>query len=223
MTLWAVAKIVGRVGKPKRQQRHQQITQFAEAIAAEAFYRLELLSAQSVSNIAWALGTLEMQDESSSRRFLVTIAERFGPELGRFPPQAISNITWALSRVQRATRVVQTFGAHAATQAADVRRSQEFSWQDMSGIATALANSRVSTVPEVQAFARHIIRMSLAHLEEIGTQSLLNITLSACRLGTCRDELHGLIQRMELRFKGRALNSLDKRQMTQLKNWCASS
>ncbi len=146
-----------------------------------------------------------------------------GPQLRYFSPQAISNLCWALSRVHGVPEILKSFGACAAREAADAGRMYEFNWVDSSSIMSALMQCRLGSVPEVHTFARGLVQRAIGRTDEIGTQSLLNIALSACRLGTAQDELQHLVQDMEFAFQSRKLNRIDWRQWAQVHRTCGCS
>ena len=56
-----------------------------------------------------------------------------------YPPQAIANCCWAFNRLSQKGHMVEVFGRLAADEA--LRRIDEFAWQDLSGIVSALMNT----------------------------------------------------------------------------------
>jgi hypothetical protein len=187
--------------------------------------RLAELSTQSLSNIAWALGTLELVREESgpSRSFMLAVAVRFGSSLSSFSPQAISNIIWALSRVRNAPASLRAFGSLAATEAMDAKRYPEFAWQDRASIVLALMHCRIHGDPAVRSFAQRLIITARSEMQDISTQALLNIALAATRLEVDRTELYHFIVGLEAAFAQRSLNHIDRRQLAQVRSSCMES
>ncbi|CAE8688424.1 unnamed protein product [Polarella glacialis] len=184
MALWAAAKLVGR--GPARQkggrgQCYPEVEKFALAVADEACERIQDFSPQGLSNISWALATLNLSRHEASRKFFVAAALTAAPLLHSYPPQAIANLCWAFGRAEGLGQVLGSFGAAAALEAQ--RRAKDFSWQDLSGIVSALLYVGLNGVSEVQDFAYSLVVQASSCCAQIGTQALLNIALSAVRLG----------------------------------------
>lgn len=230
MALWAIARIarappprgVQRGGGNSRRGPAPEILAFADGISVQACARIRDFSPQSLSNIAWALASMNLTQREPARKFLLLAAEVSGPELRSHPPQAIANLCWAFSKLGGGEASVASFGIRAAQEARAPERARDFTWQDQASVASALARLGLSNLPEVHAFSCWLVRETSGRCNEIGTQSLLNIATSSVRLGVGSDEMRPFAWEIAEVFTGRTahLNDIDMRQWLQVQRHC---
>merc|ERR1719215_1294707 len=114
MTLWAMARVVGRRTPHSRLTSLQpEVEEFALMVADEGVRRLAEFGPQGLSNVAWALATLELTGTPRAARFVLAAAHASAAEMNKFPPQAIANLCWALRHLKDASEELATFGAAA--------------------------------------------------------------------------------------------------------------
>jgi len=230
MTLWALAKIarssLARTASTaaSRGRLCAEIIALADGVGTEACSRIRDFSPQSLSNIAWALATMDLTQRDASRKFLVFAAEVAGPELRAYSPQAIANLCWAFSKLGNSSAVA-SFGAYAACQAYSPDRYQEFTWQDFASITSALARLGLGGRPEVHALAVWVVGRTSGQCWGIGTQALLNIATAAVRLGVTAEQMLPLAWEISEVFRAQAvhLNDVDIRQWQQVQCHCKKS
>jgi len=233
MLAWSTAKLQGRGSKGRsgvkvdvpEDLRH--IEHFLVEVAEEARLRLSECSGQAISNLAWALATVDVLGHDSALGFVTEAACCATHRLSEFSPQAISNFCWALARVHvsHSSRVgsgsvppravVREFMASAAVETS--ARMSEFAWRDLSGVIVALAHGRHKS-PEASTFASILVSRAAAHCAELSTQVMLNIALSASRLGVHAEELHPMVE--GIRQCTHRMNSFDMRQWAELQRKC---
>ena len=109
---------------------HHVVEAFAVAIADEAYRRLVEFGQQGLSNISWALATLDSTRHEGAHRFMIAAAEKSIPGFRSFPPQAIAKFFWALGRLSNCRGTLAFFGA--AVVGEGMERPDPFSWQDCS-------------------------------------------------------------------------------------------
>lgn len=227
MALWALARIAakghskGHRGGKRKDGAPKEVETIALAIASEAFCRISEFSPQGLSNIAWALATMDLIHHEAARRFIIAVAAKSAPNLSAFPPQAIANFCWALGRVENAEASMADFGIAAAREA--TRRISEFSWQDLSGMINAMM--RGGRVTEIQEFAASIVERAARSCHQIGTQALLNIALAAVRLQVNPEVVLALAYGIEQAFDGNMgnLNPIDRRQWQEVQRYCSGA
>ena len=205
----------------------RHIEHFLVEVAEEARLRLSECSGQAISNLAWALATVDVLGHDSALGFVTEAACYATHRLSEFSPQAISNFCWALARVHvsHSSRVgsgsvppravVREFMASAAVETS--ARMSEFAWRDLSGVIVALAHGRHKS-PEASTFASILVSRAAAHCAELSTQVMLNIALSASRLGVHAEELHPMVE--GIRQCTHRMNSFDMRQWAELQRKC---
>jgi len=221
MALWAMAKLIGRRARAnKTSDAFEAVSRFAEAVAVEATSRIHDFSPQGVSTIAWSLATLDMVTSLDTYNFFNLAAQVAAANIRAYPPQAIANCCWAFNRLGRKEAVLSRFGKAAAEEA--MRRIDEFSWQDCSGIVSALMNTSPHSSMEVQTLAREVVIRASGRCTEIGTQALLNIALSAVRLKLDLEVMTPLAHGIGQAFAGRmhSLNEIDFRQWEEVQRYC---
>lgn len=240
MTIWAIAKLTGKgslrgghgpFGSASRPQRRLKVNSDVEAFVIratkEAFHRLGEFSPQGLSNIGWALATMELTRQEDVRSFLIAAASKAMSELKWYPPQAIANLCWALCRLNDAADdgTVNMFASAVAVQAQ--RRMQDFEWQDLAGIISAMNRAELVQLEEVYNFASELVMHAATSEDEaIGTQALLNMALSAARLGVDPDVLRPLADRIDAVFSEEGkehLNDIDRRQWSEVQSHCLCS
>eukprot|EP00928_Gymnodinium_smaydae_P055509 TRINITY_DN39028_c0_g1_i1.p1 TRINITY_DN39028_c0_g1~~TRINITY_DN39028_c0_g1_i1.p1 ORF type:complete len:647 (+),score=134.65 TRINITY_DN39028_c0_g1_i1:120-2060(+) len=217
MMLWAVAKIQGR---SRYEQLPSEFRAFAAAVAAEALPRLDEFAPQGLSNLAWSLATLDMLRVEEPRALLVEAIWPMATQISRYPPQAVANLAWALARLDDpATHV---FFAASALDAAN--RINQYSWQDVAGVLTALRQAGLSrNFQEGRRLVSVAIRRASGRCGELGTQALLNILLSAVRMGIQAGDISPLAEEMAqcLEYRQEKLNHIDARQMEEVHSYCS--
>lgn len=229
MALWAVAKIARSplartAAAASRGRLRAEIVAFADGVGTEACSRIQEFSPQSLSNIAWALASMDLTQRDASRKFLLFAAEVAGPELRTYSPQAIANLCWAFSKLGNSS-AVSSFGAYAACQACSPDRIHEFTWQDFASITSALARLGLGEKPEVHALAVWIVGRTCGQCWGISTQALLNIATAAVRLGVAAEHMQPLAWEISEVFRAQAvhLNDVDIRQWQQVQRHCNKS
>lgn len=226
MAVWGAARIAVRPGeargeavKASQASSWSEAQAFATGAAAEALLRLDELSPQSLSNICWALVTLELTGAGPGREVLLSGAAHAAPRLDAFPPQAVANLCWALGWVGRdcwpeEMAIVHGFAACAAYTAA--ARWDDFDWQDFSILAVALA--RMASAEGAQLVAM-LVPKAVDAMEELNTQALLNILLSAVRLSVDHELLAAALPSVASCIESRKarLNHTDLRQWQEVR------
>lgn len=238
MLAWAVAKLRGRGPQVGVRGRANAAASAAAstALQAQAFLvkladvavgRLEEFVPQGISNIAWALATAgvlslpSLKPTSGPLGFLLgalSVAEQGSRS---YPPQAIANLCWAAGRLSGKTLYpeaavqVSRFLAVAAQQA--LARINEFGWQDLSGILVALGQGRHRSV-HANALAVAVAHRAAGCAGQLTMQVLLNIALSAARVGAPTEHLQGLVDQIAALVKAnpQKLNAMDVQQWTEL-------
>eukprot|EP00931_Biecheleriopsis_adriatica_P073837 TRINITY_DN4804_c0_g2_i1.p1 TRINITY_DN4804_c0_g2~~TRINITY_DN4804_c0_g2_i1.p1 ORF type:complete len:595 (+),score=103.46 TRINITY_DN4804_c0_g2_i1:56-1786(+) len=221
MALWAMARVLGR--RAGRGESFPHVDQFASRVADEACVRIRDFTPQGISNIAWALATLDLVRAPQTIHFFRAVVDLAPNELQSYPPQAIANVCWALSRKDVPAELLTTFAPRATSEAR--ARFTDFSWQDLSGIISSLIGagfSGLSRVHEVQAFATTLVNEASSRCSQIGKQALLNIALSAARLKLDRKVMRPLVSGIEEAFAQNRenLNNIDERQWNEVKSYC---
>jgi len=231
MILWALAKIAGRPNcRPSNQQReqhgklvastntslHTRIEHFALLATTAAHKRLDMFGAQGLSNIAWALATLELGKNRCVRQYLIEAASRGSRDLQTFPPQAIANFCWALGRLRTDHPAFKEFFVKVAKDA--TRRMAAFEWQDLAAIAMALTRfPGLGRYEGVATFCRELA-LRTGGSEKIGTQALLNIAVACKRFGLPLRDIFPLIRTVTAQDRVRTLNEIDHRQWQEVAN-----
>eukprot|EP00438_Fugacium_kawagutii_P000511 Skav217672 [mRNA] locus=scaffold2919:300420:302213:+ [translate_table: standard] len=220
MALWGIAKLMGR----RRHHGEDEVVRFAMAVARESRFRIQEFSAQGVSIVAWALATLNLVENPDALEFFEVAAEVAAKDIQQYPPQAIANLCWAFNRVPgksgSKSSILLSFGRAAALEAQ--QRMNEFSWQDSSGIVSALMNLGESI--EVRNLAILLVQSASSQCHRIGTQALLNIALSAVRLKLDLAVVTPLANGIAEAFlKRQGLNDIDLRQWQEVQRYCGWS
>eukprot|EP00928_Gymnodinium_smaydae_P084496 TRINITY_DN6776_c0_g1_i1.p1 TRINITY_DN6776_c0_g1~~TRINITY_DN6776_c0_g1_i1.p1 ORF type:complete len:742 (-),score=186.19 TRINITY_DN6776_c0_g1_i1:203-2428(-) len=219
MTLWAFAKILGR---SRGAALPGSVRHFAAVVARQASSRLGEFAPQGLSNSAWALATLDLAGDEAPRAFIVDVLRLSAPQLSDFPPQAVANLCWAYAKLGDAARG-RSFGIAAAADAS--QRSNVYGWQDISGVLSGVIQAGLSRAPEVRALAENSARWMLGNCSKIGMQALLNISLSAARIGIDAQVLDALIQDIAdaLAERSERLNDIDARQWKDIQRYSSTS
>ena len=218
MALWGMAKLMGRRNRPAF-HLEDDIERFAMAVAREGCLRIHDFSAQGVSIVAWALATLNLVEAPDALQFFEVAAEVASRNIQTYPPQAIANLCWALNRVPGKPAVLVRFGRAAALEAQ--QRMDDFSWQDSSGIVSALMTLGPESA-EVRDLTILLVQNASVQCHRIGTQALLNIALSAVRLkldpvAVVTPLANGIAQAF---VKRQGLNDIDLRQWQEVQRYC---
>lgn len=218
MALWGIAKLMGRRSRPGC-HLEDDIERFAMAVAREGCLRIHDFSAQGVSIVAWALATLNLVEAPDALQFFEVAADVASRNIQTYPPQAIANLCWALNRVPGKPAVLARFGRAAALEAQ--QRMDDFSWQDSSGIVSALMNLGPESA-EVRDLTILLVQNASVQCHRIGTQALLNIALSAVRLkldpvAVVTPLANSIAQAF---VKRQGLNDIDLRQWQEVQRYC---
>eukprot|EP00930_Biecheleria_cincta_P001003 TRINITY_DN10217_c1_g1_i2.p1 TRINITY_DN10217_c1_g1~~TRINITY_DN10217_c1_g1_i2.p1 ORF type:complete len:832 (-),score=148.59 TRINITY_DN10217_c1_g1_i2:29-2155(-) len=223
MAIWGIATLIGRKDKKEPGPREicPEVENFGLAVVTEAMLRIQEFSPQGLSNIAWALATLDLVRHEAITNFFVATAAVAAPDVASYSPQAIANLLWALGRAHSLRKVdaIVIFAKAAALEAQ--RRARQFAWQDLSGVLSALTNLGLSDEPEIQSFAVFLVCSARECCSGIGTQALLNIAQSAARLRVEPELLKTLAMEIPKVFPERlqGLNSIDMRQWNEVKSY----
>lgn len=246
MLAWAMAKVNGRSTgseakngsrrKMGKAARVKEIDRLMICLAEEAHRRLPQLSPQSVSNLAWALATMDMltasvgsgQDHRSAREFVCAACEVASEKLSEYSPQAVANLLWAAVRTEpeansnRLPQEVNKLASAAARETAT--RLLEFSWRDLAGVAVAVSHRNLR-VPEAWTFATTLVGMATVHCHELTPQLMLNIAQSSVRIGVDADRMQLLVDAIAQTIQSRdlKLNDVDLRQWKEVQNKCPTS
>eukprot|EP00930_Biecheleria_cincta_P001000 TRINITY_DN10217_c0_g1_i1.p1 TRINITY_DN10217_c0_g1~~TRINITY_DN10217_c0_g1_i1.p1 ORF type:complete len:323 (-),score=71.97 TRINITY_DN10217_c0_g1_i1:45-905(-) len=216
MAVWAMATLIGR-RQPGRGGHCAEVDMFGLAVAEEVLPRIHEFSPQGLANIAWAFATLDLSQHEATGNFLIAAATVASSAMSSFSPQAISNLLWALGKsngLHEADEVV-TFGKAAAVESQ--RRTNDFTWQDLAGVVSALTNLGLSDEPEIRSFAVALVNRTSKCCPKIGTQALLNIAQSAVRMRMEPELLKPLAVEMAKVLDKRNLNQIDERQWEEVK------
>ena len=220
MAVWGAARIIGRT----RCAPTSGVVQFAEAVAVEASERLNEMSPQSISNIAWALASLQLlstRKQGPALKFLLTMVEGCGPNLQSFHPQAISNMSWAISKVSRATRqAFDAFASFAIREATSKERVAEFTWQDLVTLASAISKFHLVERRGLTAFVQRLAQSASLCAHDIDTQPLLNLGLAISTVAVDADTLWDFRVALESTISSRPLNKIDLHQLTKIRCAC---
>ena len=113
-----------------------------------------------------------------------------------------------------------TFTVAAAREA--MERSNEFTWQDHSGILSVMMRAKFPKILEVHGFVTVIIGKARGCCNEIGTQALLNVALAAVRLRVETDVPRPLAWDIAQVLIDRIadLNEVDLRQWDEVHRYC---
>jgi len=221
MGVWAVARVMQQWRRGHTHPLPEAVEGFALAAAVEAHMRMDGLSPQALSNLAWGFVTLDLGRAGPVRGFILTgtiVACSNG--LQQFSPQAIANLCWALSKIPQPESLTSTF-FEAATRAA-VDRAHDFTWQDLASIASAMMNSGAKKEPYAMAFTTWLVQQAYGRCHRMGTQALLNIAVAAKRVGVASEAILKLAVEIQSVFALRngGLNEIDRRQWLEVCEHC---
>eukprot|EP00931_Biecheleriopsis_adriatica_P073839 TRINITY_DN4804_c0_g3_i2.p1 TRINITY_DN4804_c0_g3~~TRINITY_DN4804_c0_g3_i2.p1 ORF type:complete len:682 (+),score=105.22 TRINITY_DN4804_c0_g3_i2:159-2048(+) len=218
MTLWAIARVHER--RANRDQPMPNVDVLASTIAEQACSRIRAFAPNSVSNIAWALATLDLMHSPSTISFLREVVDLAALRFPNYPPQAISNVCWALKHSAVPGELVTTL-APAATLEARTRFAG-FSWRDLSGIISLFATPECSGIQEVQAFATTLVTEASRCCEQIVSRALLNIAACAVTLGLDTQVVYPLASSIEkvLFQSQQILDDTDQRKWNSVHLYC---
>lgn len=233
MSAWAIAKIHARGEAHLLQNKGHEIGSFVVAIAEEVVKRFHLMSAQSISNVAWALAKMDRMTDKSSISFFDCTVQAVVKTPSHFSPQAISNLcyafSWLNSRHSKFSASFQeaiwTFGEVACHQA--LTRSHEFDWKDLSGVLVAVGprnqqdKKAIGQGPYTRQLAEHLAKRVSEEGCSLTAQVALNISVTAARIGISSQVLRALFRTMSKVIVSRtpAVNDHDLRQYRELTVW----
>jgi len=248
MLAWALAKVHGRTkaskgGKHRNRHgfkpgaRSLDVDALLLELATEATSRLpDNLSPQSVSNIAWALATLDLLNSAlpaqhaelaPARGFIYAAASAATRNLNEYTPQAIANLLWAIVRVEpiRAnfgTTLPTELASFASTCAQEtMMRMLEFSWRDLAGVCVAFAYCQLRT-----SHTLNFMTLLAGHLpsrcHEMAPQAMFNIAQSFTRMGMATSTIQPVVDAIAftIRQRGLRLNDVDLRQWREVCDQC---
>lgn len=240
MLAWAIAKLYGRGPSDRRARkkgpksadlasgRAKEVDSLLAALAMQATEIMHLLSPQSISNIAWALATLELVGGSSSsagRDFICAAVAAAQTCMGEYSPQAVANLLWAAVRVEshkssRALEIISKFSGAVAQET--TLRMLEFTWRDLAGVAVALSHKQLVQRPEALTFATLLVGHAAGRCNELTPQLMLNIAQSAVRLGVKQEAMQGMVDAIAQSVAERRLrlNEVDLRQWSEVRAAC---
>ena len=79
MSIWAMAKVIGRSKLVHGDDRITEVHKFALGVVQEALSRLQEFSSQALANIAWSLATLDLVRHEVVNDFFVAAATVAAP------------------------------------------------------------------------------------------------------------------------------------------------
>jgi type III secretion system FlhB-like substrate exporter len=98
-----------------------------------------------------------------------------------------------------------------------LQRMLIFSWQDLSGVAVALAFGHCKC-PDALNFASALVSLASEQCADLSTQAMLNIALSASRIGVPVEAMYPLVS--EIRAYVPRMNHMDLRQWAEIQRRC---
>eukprot|EP00928_Gymnodinium_smaydae_P014713 TRINITY_DN15415_c0_g1_i2.p1 TRINITY_DN15415_c0_g1~~TRINITY_DN15415_c0_g1_i2.p1 ORF type:complete len:714 (-),score=127.34 TRINITY_DN15415_c0_g1_i2:120-2261(-) len=243
MTAWAFAKLYGRgnAGKSRNQRVKRlvalspKIDAFMMALSTEAQSRLMSgqLSSQSISNVAWALATLDLFGLNvtpaqrgafmPARQFMLSAMAITERSLSEYSPQAVANLLWAAVRLDKVHQTCSEVKSFASACARDATlRMLDFTWRDLAGVAAAFSYCRLKS-SEAVGFLVLLMGHATQHCHELTPQAMLNIAQAAVRIQVPLQYVKGLINAIDdtIARRGLVLNEVDTRQWEEVKAYCA--
>jgi hypothetical protein len=230
MTVWAIAKSMPATRTNRK--RHgsgvncQPAHDFVIRAAAVALQRIGEFVPQGLSNLAWSFATMGLSKDSSVRAFVLAAASQASKNSAAYSSQAIANLCWAVGHIDikddiSQVAVLTEFSIVATNEA--IRREREFTWQDAAGVLSGLMRVAIRDFSNLRAYASRLaVRAGASSNGAIGTQALLNIGLSAARLGVGPALLREMVASIEqlLDAGELVLNVIDLRQWKEIQNYC---
>lgn len=228
MTIYALAKILGtgmkghkaqgREGRPVRMKKTTMA--FVLNAITDAESRINQLSHQGISNIAWSLAELKMQNQNVAQSFIRAAAHACMGQMGALHPQTISNMAFALKMFDKALCDTAADFTVAACDEARRRMEQgnmsqgQLEWKDLSAILLLAARTDARASESVKVFASHLARLVVIHDWSIENHAFLNIAVGCGRLGVPTELAADMIRCLEFRIH--QFNATDMRQWQQL-------
>jgi hypothetical protein len=239
MVAWSFAKLyeprAAGAQRGRGSARPIEVDRMLMDLAAVATWYVDGFEGQGLSNIAWALATLELTgpapDVAPARAFITAAVEVCTCKLEGYSTQAIANLLWACTRAESAEqhrRPKKTMG-HFCSAVADVmmqriaRGLDGVTWRDLSSVAIALMHSRKKS-PAVMKYITMLVHRTAEQVANGGlsAQQMLNIAQAAARMKVTPREMQRLVDNIEDRVStgGLQLNHLDWSQWSEVQQWC---
>lgn len=234
MTIYAIAKILGpgiqsstrangnknHVNSLTMMALQPMSMSFVLHATSEAESRLDQLAFQGLSNIAWSLAFLRMQNQSTAQSFIQAATNVCIPNMSMLHPQAIANLAFAVKMFDgRLPDVAANFAVHACHEAwqrmSEAQSHQgQLEWRDLSCILLLAARTEARTSSSVALFASLLCDMVVMHDRDIENHAFLNIAVGCGRLGVPPDMVERVIRCLECRVH--QFNDTDLRQWNEV-------
>jgi len=156
-----------------------------DALSSAALARINELTSQNLSNIAWALATLGVRNEP----LLDAIASAALARSTELSPQDLSNIAWAYAKLD-----YQTENLLQAISAAAIRLMGSFGGQDLGITSWACAKLELRHLPLLSALSAEAIRK----ISECAPQNLSNLAWAWATMGIPNEPLLNAISSASL-------------------------
>jgi hypothetical protein len=232
MTAWAVAKLHAQNEGGLMAESLAEVGTFISAVADVSVRRFELMSSQSISNVARALAKLDRMNDASARSFFTEAMRSLIARPFEFSPQAISNLCYAVSWLNSRTKARTTNDSRLTMQAfAEVAASQcllrefEFKWLDLSDVLVAIAprfrqdDAPLGLGPHTRKLAENLASRLVHEGHSLATQVGLNVAVVASRIGLDTELLRQVTEKISSVIAGRTprVNAHDLRQFSELR------
>ncbi|CAK0821292.1 unnamed protein product, partial [Prorocentrum cordatum] len=241
MVAWSFAKLYesskarGAQGERSASRRPPEVDEMLLRLAEVAAWSVDSFEAQGISNIAWALATLELTDWTPDmapvRSFFEAAMHSSIGKLGSYSSQAVANLLWACVRVRfpdvsrKGKKFIGQFcSAVAEEMMARITRGLDgVTWRDLSGVAIALMHSKKRSLA-VLNYMTFLVYRTTEQVEQgvLSPQQILNIAQAAARMQIPQENMQKLVDTIESRvLTGRLqFNELDWRQWQGVQQWC---
>ncbi|CAK0859386.1 unnamed protein product [Prorocentrum cordatum] len=250
MVAWSCAKLYefkqGEVACPAKRgrawPRPAPVDQMLLKLASAATDRIARFEDQGISNIAWALATLELTGAAPAlapgRGFIEAAMSHCATELEGYSAQAMANLIWACTRMDssqpcRTSRSTRARFCSAVAEEMMTRMTRDrhsahmnATWRDLAGIAVALSHCRQRS-QSVTNFMSHLTHKAANWVSrgDPTSQEVLNIAQSAIRMRVPPEDMLSLVCAIEacIVTRGLRLNDVDRRQWWEVQQWCPPS
>jgi hypothetical protein len=254
MVAWSYAKLyefkkgemTGPAQKGRASSRPASVDEMLLKLASVATDQIDKFEDQGISNIAWALATLELTGAAPAlapaRGFIEATMAHCTTELGGYSAQAVANLMWACvrtdcsrpggrnrSRMGRfCSAVAEEMMLRMTTPPNGLSHDRHgahitVTWRDLAGVAVALSHWRQKS----QSVVNFMTLLSHQAAEwvakgDLTSQQMLNIAQSAARLHVPPEDMQRLVDAIEscIVTRGLRLNDVDKRQWGEVQQWC---
>ncbi|CAK0896473.1 unnamed protein product [Prorocentrum cordatum] len=240
MVAWSFAKLYeSRAGGAQQggwAARPIEVDLMLMELAAVATKYVDGFEGQGISNIAWALATLELTGPAPAvapgRAFIRAAVDVCACKLEGYSGQAIANLLWACTRSESAEqhrRAKNKSMGHFCSAVADEMMHRitgglgGVTWRDLSSVAIALMHSRRKS-PAVMNYIAVLVHRTAEQVVTGGlsAQQILNIAQAAARMKVSPSEMQMLVNSIEDRVSagGLQFNHLDWNQWNEVQQWC---